>query len=263
MTKFRICSDLHLEFEQWELPELSTDSETVLILAGDIGLATRESTYVPFIETVAARFQQVIMILGNHEFYHGSINTARYDVEHCLCHVENFILLDDEVTEVGDVTVIGSTLWTDFNKNNPVLLEIARTSMNDYYQIRIGPNNDPYQRRLTPIETSYLHNGHKIFIFEEIRKAKEQGRKVVVVTHHLPSFLSVDPQYTNSNLNGAYATELFDEIEELQPELWIHGHTHSSVDYKIIGTRVICNPRGYPVDIGLNTEFNPTLLVDV
>jgi predicted phosphodiesterase len=28
--------------------------------------------------------------------------------------------------------------------------------------------------------------------------------------------------------------------------LWIHGHTHDPFDYEINGTRVICNPRGYP-----------------
>jgi hypothetical protein len=28
--------------------------------------------------------------------------------------------------------------------------------------------------------------------------------------------------------------------------LWIHGHMHDPFDYEINGTRVICNPRGYP-----------------
>jgi hypothetical protein len=27
--------------------------------------------------------------------------------------------------------------------------------------------------------------------------------------------------------------------------LWIHGYTHTSIDYKLRGTRVIANPRGY------------------
>jgi Icc-related predicted phosphoesterase len=30
--------------------------------------------------------------------------------------------------------------------------------------------------------------------------------------------------------------------------LWIHGHTHESMDYTLAGTRVVCNPRGYLPD---------------
>jgi hypothetical protein len=28
--------------------------------------------------------------------------------------------------------------------------------------------------------------------------------------------------------------------------LWIHGRTHVPCDYKLFGTRVVCNPKGYP-----------------
>ncbi len=27
--------------------------------------------------------------------------------------------------------------------------------------------------------------------------------------------------------------------------LWVHGHTHSSHDYRVGPCRVVCNPRGY------------------
>ena len=27
--------------------------------------------------------------------------------------------------------------------------------------------------------------------------------------------------------------------------LWLHGHTHSSHDYRVGGCRIVCNPRGY------------------
>ena len=37
-------------------------------------------------------------------------------------------------------------------------------------------------------------------------------------------------------------------------KLWVHGHTHSSFDYNIHGTRVVCNPRGYE-DHDLNPEY--------
>ena len=44
-------------------------------------------------------------------------------------------------------------------------------------------------------------------------------------------------------------------------ELWIHGHTHFNVDYKIGQTRVITNQRGY-VD-SLSANFDPKLVLEV
>jgi len=40
--------------------------------------------------------------------------------------------------------------------------------------------------------------------------------------------------------------------------LWVHGHSHTAVDYEVAGTRVVCNPRGYP---GEETGFNPGLVL--
>ena len=48
--------------------------------------------------------------------------------------------------------------------------------------------------------------------------------------------------------------------------VWIHGHTHTSFDYRIQGTRVVCNPRGYPLrrQGGFeNPGFDPAGWIDV
>jgi len=63
-------------------------------------------------------------------------------------------------------------------------------------------------------------------------------------------------------LNGAYASELFEDIMDTQPDLWCHGHIHSSSDYMIGNTRVVCNSRGY-FKIEMNKDFNPTLTIEV
>jgi hypothetical protein len=69
------------------------------------------------------------------------------------------------------------------------------------------------------------------------------------------------------------------ELESLmgaeRVQLWIHGHTHSSFDYVVAGTRVVCNPRGYARGLGSdpeqasptlsfeNPEFQPALVVEI
>ena len=61
---------------------------------------------------------------------------------------------------------------------------------------------------------------------------------------------------------AAFASSLEGLIEEYQPILWIHGHTHDPFDYELFATRVVCNPRGYPGE-HLRNGFRPdfTLLV--
>jgi hypothetical protein len=41
----------------------------------------------------------------------------------------------------------------------------------------------------------------------------------------------------------------------------IHGHTHHNVDYRIGGTRVLTNQRGYPDQ--LCKGFDPNLVVEL
>lgn len=67
--------------------------------------------------------------------------------------------------------------------------------------------------------------------------------KTVVVTHQLPSMLSVDDKYKENLLSSCFASNLDDLFGNVN--IWIHGHTHESFDYVANGTRVICNPRGY------------------
>ena len=47
-------------------------------------------------------------------------------------------------------------------------------------------------------------------------------------------------------------------------DLWVHGHTHDSVDYLLGSTRVVCNPRGYMRNgVAENPCFDVDLLVEV
>jgi hypothetical protein len=47
-----------------------------------------------------------------------------------------------------------------------------------------------------------------------------------------------------------------------RPALWLHGHTHASVDCTVGETRIVCNPFGYVPD-ELNAEFRDRLLIEL
>jgi len=180
-----------------------------------------------------------------------------------LAEFVNVHVMEKESIVIDDTIFICATLWTDMNNHNSLTINLAAGCMNDYNQVRHGTNAEPWKVKLKPIDTIADHVNAKHYIFNEIEKHKD--KKVVVVSHHLPSYQSVPKQFQGDDLNGAYASELFEDIIKTKPNLWIHGHTHASMDYKLADTRVVCNPRGYDTYGGgdLNMDFNEELLLDV
>ena len=260
--KILILSDLHLEFGYFFIPKVENEKETIVVLAGDIGLVKKEHTYRDFINNTCDRFKNVIWIMGNHEFYDANFPTALAKVWNATLDHENLYIVDKETVVLNDVAFVCATMWTNFDNNNTMTMYAAETWMNDYKKIRTGPKSEPWRRKLRPLDTLADHHRAVEYIFPEITKQKEAGKKVVVVTHHLPSFQSIHESRSGDELNGAYASELFEDIADTKPDVWIHGHTHDSSDYMIEDTRVICNPRGYKGH-ELNKNFNDTFTIEV
>jgi len=260
--KFLLLSDLHLEFGWFFIPEMENEKETVVVLAGDIGIVAKEHTYRDFINDTCKRFKHVIWILGNHEHYHGKFPTTYAKIWNATLDYDNIDIAEKETIIIDDVAFICATMWTSFDNNNIMTMQQAELWMNDYKNIRTGPESEPWKMKFRPLDALSDHHRAIEFLFPEIKKQKDAGNKTVVVTHHLPSFMSIHEQYRGNDMNGAYASELFEHIMEAQPNVWCHGHTHASSDYMIGGTRILCNPRGYK-GYELNPDFNDTLVIEV
>lgn len=263
----RPVSDIHLEFSHgnMRLNELPTDKDTVLILAGDVGLASKPHTYLDFFQDKADRFRDVIYIMGNHEHYKGSFSCSKNRAKDNLAEFVNVHVIEKESIVIDDVAFIGATLWTSMNNHDILCMEQARLTMNDYNTIRHGPNAEPWKCKLKPQETVADHVNASHYIFKEVEKQKALGNKTVVISHHAPSYKSIAEEFRGETINGAYASELSEDIMDYDPNIWVHGHTHASFDYLIKDTRVVCNPRGYHTESGqyLNLDFNEELLIRV
>lgn len=247
--KLLVMSDLHLEFEWPDALELSLPSEDqydVVVLAGDIGLDTHG------LEWAIRQFRKhVINVPGNHEFYGAHLHGLRVELQQLAATYPHVHLLDDGVVELGDpetscteaVRFIGATLWTNFKLFGDTLSQIgaqmneAKYGMLDFQVIRKG-NGNIFQ----PADSVQMFNRSASFIRDELRKPFEG--KTVVVTHHLPSAKSVVERFRTSLLSAAFASHLDDLVE--QADVWVHGHTHDSLDYQLGKCHVVCHPRGYP-----------------
>jgi predicted phosphodiesterase len=260
MTTFKIMSDLHLEFQDGHEHEFTVpyDGEDALILAGDIqcGMVLEEW----FCDLLAHR--PVFYIMGNHEYYHHDIVRLKpaffgFEAEvnikaRSRGHPHRLVCLQNKPRDFNGVLLIGSTLWTDFNESIEATIA-AKRCMNDYVQITCDGGG---------LQPSMILDEHKesLTFLKSHMEQKSPEEKLVVITHHAPSYQSVENQYRGDLLNAAYAKKLDALVEKVT--LWVHGHTHHSFDYRIGEGRVVCNPGGY-YPRHLNIDFNPHLLVTV
>jgi Icc-related predicted phosphoesterase len=230
--KILIASDLHLEFIKFDHERyidmvLGSDKNGCLVLAGDIST-------VPSLEFVlriiCSKFKHVLYVPGNHEYYGCSIDLVNKLLSGL--DIANLHVLNRKSVEIESINFIGCTLWSDFDNNNPLSKMDCQAGVNDFSVIK----------HFTTDDAVLIHRFHRLFIDSELRK----NSRSVVITHHAPSYQSIKPQYRHERTNGAFASSLDELIYEYQPLLWIHGHTHTTFDYSMDRTRVICNPYGYP-----------------
>jgi len=253
--KVALASDIHLEFGAIELE--NTESADVLILAGDICQAvdanhdtTMGRRVQTFFQQVSDRFSQVIYIMGNHEHYEGDYARSRERLHKMLDdhRCDNVHLLEKDALIIDDVTFVGGTLWTDFNREDSLCMWHASQGMNDYRVCKNsgrGISGGGYASRLQPEDTLADHRA----MLEYIRQVTEEqaDQKFVLAVHHAPSSASVAECYRGDLLmNGNFYTDLSEFIlDRPQIRLICHGHMHNVSDYLIGTTRVVCNPRGY------------------
>lgn len=264
--KLHIMSDLHVDLlRNHAFTPPRTEAE-VVILAGDIHHGTEGLTWARrhFPE------QMVIYVAGNHEYY-GKVWSTLLPALRETAKALGIRFLDRDVVEIDGVRFLGATLWTDFDLYGSARREHsmarARTGMYDYTAIAVRPARDAdfAGKRLVMLRPEQTRSWSlQAQAWLEAELAIPYGGPTVVVTHHLPSGRSVSPRFLGDPLNPAFASDL--ERLWAVPKLWVHGHTHDSMDYRSpSGMRVLCNPRGYVDQDGRheNPAFRPDLVVEV
>ena len=244
--KIRVFSDIHNEIRRsmmgrrytpWVPAIRKEDSETVLVLAGDIDHAKQVPEYL---NSLSERFLAVIHVSGNHEYYGSNLTSvARALRESELA--DNVHCLQNSSVTIRGQKFIGSTMWTNLQGRE---WAVSR-AMNDYRYIRLGTKGN--YRKLNPGDTTYLHNEAVQFIANNVDK------DTIVVTHHSPlspgnsSLGGFNPYGRQpSDVDYAYHACLENQIiEEWKPKAWISGHTHEAMDVEYFNTRLIVNCVGY------------------
>jgi len=237
--KLSYFSDVHCEFHKDNgkkfLASLPSESD-VTVIAGDLCSYNQiESS----LEQLSLQHKQVVYVLGNHEYYNSSLHGVRDIIADC--EYDNVHILNNSLIEINGRRILGTPLWFQNEPEN--VLHHGR--MSDFQAIEDFSEwvyEENFQAR------RFLENNLK------------EGD--VVVTHYLPSYASIDPLYKSSDLNRFFVCNMEELILDTKPSVWVHGHTHSSVDYMLGDTRVVCNPFGYS-NYQTNRNFSLDTLIQL
>jgi Icc-related predicted phosphoesterase len=240
MKLLQVFSDLHADVFAPRPITIATDVD-VVVVAGDVCEGATHA--FACLRRIVPMQQPIVMVLGNHEFYRrcwpDELAEARQQAPLYGVH-----LLENDTVVIDGVRFIGCSLWTDyrlFGEHNVThAMNTASNGLNDHRRIKWS--KQPWLR-FRPQEALLLHSRSRAFI-EQTLTTPFDG-PTVVVTHHAPHVGSLHPRYAQELLSAAFVSDLSAVIEAGQPDLWIHGHVHSSFDYHVGKTRVICNPHGY------------------
>lgn len=249
--KLKIISDLHLEFSEFTIPY---DKEDILIIAGDLS-PCYEQALKPIYEYLDKNKEtSVIIVLGNHDYYENDIeNTC--EKWKSLSNDRMFVLQDESIV-VNKIRFYGATMWTNMKGGNQLIMKECSKYINDFKKIY----------NFTPDTFCELHELSRQKLEQTLEESIEP---VIVITHHLPSYKSITYKWKNCSVIDSFAsTDIDTLIHNQKVAIWIHGHTHDSLDYYDSNTRVVCNPRGYTHIVRgfLSTEnrkFNPNLIIDL
>ncbi|MDA3877015.1 MAG: metallophosphoesterase family protein [Halothiobacillus sp.] len=262
--KIHVLSDLHIEIARWPRNiDLKAVDADVTVLAGDIGSGLQGLEFALSID------RPVVYVMGNHEFYGKRGMDRLWEKLRERAAGTNVQILENESFTISGVRFLGCTLWSDFALHGQSAqvqsMLTCSLRMSDYRYIRKTRYSTNGQF-LLPDDTLTFHLESRTFLEREL--AEPFDGKTVAVSHHAPSRQSVKTvdrfsgeraSALNVELYSAFASHLEGLVD--QSDLWIHGHTHLALDYRIGNGRVVSNPRGYG-GIAEVQEFDPFLVIE-
>ena len=307
----QFASDLHLEgvFGRRREPpvDLIIPAAKYLVLAGDICTLTPDvlPPYTAWLRRVAADFERVFVLAGNHEYYGVSLAEGRAALALACAGDPRITFLDRTRVELEDgVVLLGCTLWSHVPKyaesavlgllndyrvirpaadaveatrggssgsdTSPVAAAVATAAISAAGEAATAKDpraaaarlKGPLLARAIHAELTAEHDTDVGWLSAEVQRATRLGQRVVIATHHAPTFQGTSaPQFATplwnpsnagfaSNLEHLFAT--FGAVGSLTGEAaavggdrkainsnvraWIYGHTHFNCDNVIHGT---------------------------
>uniref|UniRef100_A0A6C0LTQ6 Calcineurin-like phosphoesterase domain-containing protein n=1 Tax=viral metagenome TaxID=1070528 RepID=A0A6C0LTQ6_9ZZZZ len=221
--QLQFISDIHLEYRD-KYPIIPQQGN-YLALLGDIGNPFKNN-YADFIKYSAHHWNKVFLITGNHEYWQKNYTIEdTNDKVSTICSKYNnvYFLNNSHHCLNDDYDIVGSTLWSNVK------------------HVSVALGYSQYSRNIHPSTTNKLHHECVDFLNNIISNSQ---KKLIIITHHMPSFLLINKNYKNSINNDRYASNL-DYLIRKPIQYWLCGHSHYRTKVRINDILCIINPLGY------------------
>ncbi|AYV82461.1 MAG: metallophosphatase [Hyperionvirus sp.] len=254
----QVISDIHLEFIEGAIfQKIVRPVAPNLAICGDLGLPYVDS-YDNFLSKCSQNFKNVFLIAGNHEYYQwkrkegqkmtmGEVDSL---IETLTKKYANVRYLNNKYHVLDNkFAIIGTTLWSEIK---PINYYYAQNGLNDYNQIYSSPD-----MLITPRYTDQKFTENSEWLQKTMDELRD--KKLIIMSHHLPSKKLIHKKYGESPLNCCFASDL-EHLMKGNVKYWLSGHTHSSFNMRINNTTCIVNPKGYRNE---NPAYDPAFKITI
>lgn len=239
--RLQFMSDLHLERVKYDYTFDTAQKASILLLAGDIGRFCDLDAYKTFLANQCARYDMVLLLAGNHEFYGSSRQEG-------LGIADSFVKdpgMDNKLHFMNrsrldlpglDLTILGCTLHSFISPGYTKLT-------NDFQRIKdwtVSAHNAEHEKDRNWLKES----------LQNIAAESDTPRRIIIATHYAPSFeKTTHPAKENNAISQCFSSHLLQEVSNWRgSELishWIFGHTHWNSKFRsgkiTVQSNQLCN----------------------
>jgi hypothetical protein len=256
--KLQYASDIHLEVDAPSFSILIEPVAPDLALCGDIG-SPWSPVYAEFLKWCSERWTRVFLISGNHEYFTSDPSKTYEDTENQIRRVAtaagpNVIYLQRSSYSIDayKIMVIGATLWSELDIRRWDQMSSGMVGYpgcrGEYNAIYMRDEYTDQVRNIHPSDINKIHSRDREFFTRFLNStwgSVPEGWRVIVLSHHLPSFSMNSAEFTHHPLVCCYASNLDALIKE-PVVAWICGHSHTAMTRRFdTGPLVTLNPLGY------------------
>jgi predicted MPP superfamily phosphohydrolase len=229
-------TDIHLDFLTFEeiqafCHKILDSHPDAILIGGDIGNA---ETIITFLKILASDLPcPIYFVLGNHDYYHNSINAVREEIT--TCSIDSGQLNWLPVTGVVGLTeqscLIGHDGWADGRLGNYLNSTVM---LNDYRLIEDLAGLEPVARLQV---LNKLADEAAAFLQEQIQAAVAKYRQIILLTH-VPPFKEAcwyEGQLADDNWLPHFSCKAVGDMLLQQMQKYQHcsmtvlcGHTHNA-----------------------------------
>jgi Icc protein len=235
MHRLAWATDVHFEFTTVDVVAAFCEriialAPDGLLLTGDIAQATSVERYLRALDRVLP--MPIYFVLGNHDFYHGSIADVRAAVEALVTESPHLIWMSrtGPVSITADTALVGHDGWADARCGD---YASSRVLLNDYRLIRELTGLTAHERRAALERLGDEAAAHFARVLPD---ALADHRHVIALTH-VPPFPEAswyrgriaDPRWL-PHFCAAAVGDVFVRVMDAHPDqdlLVLCGHTHT------------------------------------